>query len=148
MGGPAGDAARRPASDSARVGRGRPSGRGLSSSAHGRDHQRRFGIADRIRSTVVSSEVGRVKPHRDVFERALRELGAVPSETVFVGDNIEADVGGAGALGMRTVHITEWHDGALPVDVLPAASGRAPVPDAVIGRLDELPALLFGAGAT
>ncbi|MHC4923148.1 MAG: HAD family hydrolase [Planctomycetota bacterium] len=103
---------------------------------------RRFGIADRMETAVVSCEVGHVKPHPAVFETALDALGADPAETVFVGDNLHADVAGAGALGMRTVHITQWHAGAIVVDS--EDQGEPPVPDAVIERLDQLPELLFG----
>ncbi|MDJ0787090.1 MAG: HAD family hydrolase [Myxococcota bacterium] len=55
---------------------------------------------------VVSEDVGIRKPRREIFEAVLRGLGTRPEETLHVGDNIDADVGGAHALGMQTAWIT------------------------------------------
>ncbi len=43
------------------------------------------------------------KPTRAYFDAALAELGAAPDESVMVGDDIEADIGGAKAAGLRAV---------------------------------------------
>ena len=63
----------------------------------------RMGIAERLDVAVFSSEVGKRKPHPEIFERALGALGVDPRRALFVGDSLVADVGGAGALGMTTV---------------------------------------------
>lgn len=99
-----------------------------------------FGIRGRLAAAVVSGEIGRVKPHRSAFEALLRPLGADPAECAFVGDNLHADIGGAAALGMRTVHTREWLEGALAHDARPG--GGPARPDAVIDRLVDLPAAL------
>jgi putative hydrolase of the HAD superfamily len=99
---------------------------------------RRFGIAERLGAAVVSGDVGWVKPRPEPFLEALRLLGADPGDCVFVGDNLHADVGGASALGMRTVHVREWLGDALAVDVADATSG--PRPDRTVERLADLPA--------
>jgi putative hydrolase of the HAD superfamily len=62
----------------------------------------RLGIAERIDVAVFSSEVGWRKPHPAAFERALDALGVSPERTLFVGDSLAADIGGAAALGMHT----------------------------------------------
>ncbi len=98
----------------------------------------RFGIARRLGASVVSGEVGWVKPRPEPFREVLRLLGAEPGECVFVGDNLHADVGGASALGMRTVHLREWLGDALPVDL--GDEDRGPRPDRVVDRLADLPA--------
>jgi putative hydrolase of the HAD superfamily len=53
---------------------------------------------------VVSNafEAGVRKPQPAIFQRALGELGVAPERTLFVGDSLAADLGGAKALGMRT----------------------------------------------
>jgi putative hydrolase of the HAD superfamily len=62
-----------------------------------------MGIAERIDVAVFSSEVGKRKPHPEIFETALAALGVAPSRALFVGDRLYEDVRGAGELGMTTV---------------------------------------------
>jgi len=78
-----------------------------------------MGIAERIDFAVFSSEVGKRKPHPEIFERALSALGAAAEESLFVGDRLFEDVRGADALGMTTVQALwfradENPDGAEP----------------------------------
>lgn len=42
------------------------------------------------------------KPERPMFEIALRQLGTAPHETLMIGDRLETDIWGAGAIGMQT----------------------------------------------
>jgi putative hydrolase of the HAD superfamily len=53
--------------------------------------------------TVFSDEVGYNKPHRAIFDRALKELGVQPSEAAHVGDLLHTDVSGAKNVGMKTI---------------------------------------------
>ncbi len=62
----------------------------------------RYGLAERLDAAVFSSEVGWRKPHPAMFERALAELEVDPARTLFVGDSLVNDVGGAAALGLHT----------------------------------------------
>jgi putative hydrolase of the HAD superfamily len=62
----------------------------------------RFGVAGRVDAAVFASEVGARKPHAAIFARALDELGVTAERTLFVGDSLAGDIGGAAALGMRT----------------------------------------------
>jgi len=41
------------------------------------------------------------RPHRFIFETALKKLGLNPSEAIHVGDLIETDIEGTKAIGMR-----------------------------------------------
>lgn len=63
----------------------------------------RQGLAERLDSVVLSSEVGKRKPHPLIFERALAEVGVPAGRTLFVGDRLRQDVRGASEAGMRTV---------------------------------------------
>lgn len=78
-----------------------------------------MGIAERIDYAVFSSEVGKRKPHPEIFERALEALGVAPGEALFVGDRLYEDVRGAAQVGMTTVQAVwfradEHPDGGEP----------------------------------
>ena len=62
-----------------------------------------LGLAERLDFAVFSSEVGKRKPHPEIFERALDALDVEPSRTMFIGDRLYEDVRGSGELGMTTV---------------------------------------------
>src|SRR5918992_1625126 len=79
----------------------------------------RQGIAQRVDTIVLSSELGKRKPHRAIFERALGELGVDAEDALFVGDRLDADVVGASRLGMRTVQALWFRADDAPVDVEP-----------------------------
>lgn len=65
-----------------------------------------YGIARHLEAIVISEDVGLRKPHAGIFEAVLGELGVAPENTLHVGDNLEADVAGAGALGIQTGWLT------------------------------------------
>jgi putative hydrolase of the HAD superfamily len=52
---------------------------------------------------LAAADVGYLKPHARIFNCALDQIGTTPEETVFIGDNPEADIAGANAIGMRAV---------------------------------------------
>jgi putative hydrolase of the HAD superfamily len=54
---------------------------------------------------LVSEAVGWRKPHKKIFEEALRRLGTSVEETVYVGDSPQEDIQGAKAMGMKTVFV-------------------------------------------
>jgi len=79
--------------------------------------------------SLSSAEVGAPKPDPEMFARALALAGATPEEAMHVGDDVEADVGGARAAGLTPVLIDR--DGSL-----------AATPGVLrIASLAELPAL-------
>jgi len=57
---------------------------------------------------VVSSEVGYEKPHPTIFLSALDKAQVQPFEAIHVGDQIEADVEGAWAVGINPVLIDRY----------------------------------------
>ena len=73
------------------------------------------------------------KPSRSYFEAALGGLGAFADETTMVGDDINADIGGAKAAGLRAVLV---RTGKFREDTL--ASASLP-PDAVLDSFAALP---------
>lgn len=54
---------------------------------------------------VVSAAVNKRKPSPEIFKSTLKALGVSASETVFVGDTIDADIEGPKTVGMKAVYI-------------------------------------------
>ena len=77
---------------------------------------------------VVSGAVNKRKPSPEIFLQALQRLGVDASETVFVGDTVDADVQGAKAAGMKTIYIERRLQ----------EEKEAACPDQTIKRLDQL----------
>lgn len=62
----------------------------------------RGGMAGLFDAVLLSFEVGAVKPHAPIFERALSALGVAPGRALMVGDSARDDAGAA-QLGIRTL---------------------------------------------
>jgi putative hydrolase of the HAD superfamily len=90
------------------------------------------GLARYFSGFAFSDEVGRSKPHPEMFRTAARELGVAPEEIVHVGDRDHNDVKGPQALGMKAVLFagSRDHDRA------------ATSADAVVDRMADLPAAI------
>jgi putative hydrolase of the HAD superfamily len=54
-------------------------------------------------TTMVSCDMGYMKPHPKIFEQALTELGISAGEAMMVGDSLKADVEASQALGMTAI---------------------------------------------
>jgi HAD superfamily hydrolase (TIGR01458 family) len=76
------------------------------------------------------------KPTRTYFEAALAELGVPAGEAWMVGDDVEADVGGAKSAGLRGVLV---RTGKFRPETLEAADLR---PDGVVDSIVDVPELL------
>lgn len=61
------------------------------------------GISKYFKTITTSDDAGVKKPHRKIFEVALEQAGATVSESVMIGDNLEADILGAQELGMQAI---------------------------------------------
>jgi HAD superfamily hydrolase (TIGR01509 family) len=67
-------------------------------------HLEHNGVRDLFDLVVCSAIVGYRKPHPEIFDRVLAGLGVAPERILFVGDDLDADIGGATAAGMHVVH--------------------------------------------
>ena len=61
------------------------------------------GIADYFDGVVLSDDIGVNKPHREIFEHALRVAGVTPDRALMIGDNYEVDIKGAMGVKMDQV---------------------------------------------
>ena len=89
------------------------------------------GLLGHFTAISYSDEIGVRKPDVEIFQATLARAGVRPAEAVHIGDNPDADVVGARAVGMRAAHYT--------------AGFRAPATgaDLVVADLAALPAEVF-----
>src|SRR5690606_20878821 len=91
---------------------------GIVSNWHSVLHQivQGHGIVDRFTFVLTSAEVGRKKPHPEIFEEALRRTNIGREQTVHIGDSWDDDVEGARAVGITPIYLGE----CLPTPDAPA----------------------------
>jgi len=100
---------------------------------HDRDLER-FGLIKHLPVRVYSSVAGFIKPHPNIYRKALDALNVAPAEAVFVGDRLDVDVAGPQKIGMRAVLVdSPYRSDTEDPEVKP---------DGQIKTLDELSALL------
>lgn len=66
---------------------------------------RAYGLLDYLDVRLTAGDVGKFKPHPQVFRVVLEQLGVSPVNAVFVGDSPQHDVAGAQAVGMRAIWV-------------------------------------------
>ena len=90
----------------------------------------RFELEPLFDAICVEEEQGVGKPDPRIFRAALEAVDAAPEDAWMVGDNLERDVAGAQALGIRGIWC-DWAAAGLPA--------RTPVrPDRIVHGLPEL----------
>jgi putative hydrolase of the HAD superfamily len=73
----------------------------------------RLGLDSYLDFCVTSEEAGAEKPHPPIFLAALRRAHVAPQEAIHVGDQYQADVQGARAVGINPVLLDRegwYHD--------------------------------------
>ncbi len=66
-----------------------------------------FDLYDSAQTTVISEEVGVLKPHPDVFEYATEQAGVSKDEILYVGDSFNSDVKGGTQFGWNVAWYTQ-----------------------------------------
>ena len=87
-----------------------------------------FGISERIRTRVLSAEIGFLKPEPGAFEAVQARMGLFPGNLVMVGDSWRDDVEGALNAGWTAIWINR---GGLPKPDLDPAADFIELPDLV-----------------
>ena len=93
-----------------------------------------IGLADKFSHIQRASIDNAPKPQPQMFETCLREFDIEPNQLAHIGDNVETDVGGAQAIGARTVWYRQPHQ-QWPVEQRK--------PDAEVASLYELQSLFI-----
>lgn len=95
-----------------------------------------LGLARHFQAIITSSDIGWRKPHPLAFEAAVAALRAPADRVVMVGNDLEADVAGAKAMGLRTVHLA-WSPRYRQTPAGPAEQATVTISD-----FDDLPVAL------
>ncbi len=92
---------------------------------------------------LSADDIGKQKPHPEMFLAALERAEVNASEVVHIGDHPEQDIVGAYTAGFHTIWVNfdekPWLSGLVSDDT---AIGEAPVPSAVANCLSEIPKLI------
>lgn len=83
---------------------------------------------------IISAEMGYRKPNHQLFDRVEREWELDPTQLVMVGDQLEADILGAGRAGWHTIWLRSDHQ-----DSRLDGAGEELRPDRVVDRLEQVP---------
>ncbi|OPY28910.1 MAG: putative HAD-hydrolase [Methanocella sp. PtaU1.Bin125] len=80
-----------------------------------------YGLRPYFETIILSSRAGVKKPNAKIFQAALDDLKIEPYQAAFVGNDLFADILGAGKLGMKTIYVGR-----------PGPPVRGAEPDAVV----------------
>ncbi len=81
---------------------------------------------------VITSEGSNsLKPHKEIFQYAFRKTGAIPPESIMIGDSIEADIQGGINAGIDQVHV-------IHTDTPPGRDAGPVIPTYTVHSLKEL----------
>ena len=66
---------------------------------------------------VITSEGSNsLKPHKEIFDYAFQKTGALPAESIMIGDTIEVDILGAVNAGIDQVHVNHLTNEPVPIN--------------------------------
>ncbi|MEP7257356.1 MAG: YjjG family noncanonical pyrimidine nucleotidase [Flavitalea sp.] len=74
-------------------------------------HKLKSSRIDHFFQEVITSEGSNsIKPKKEIFDYALRKANAIPSNSIMIGDSIEADIQGAINAGIDQVFVNHTHE--------------------------------------
>lgn len=107
----------------------------------------RLELAPFFEVRLISGQLGYRKPHSKVFHELMAGFDAPMDEIMYVGDDVDADVNGALAVGIQPVWFTYVKDKKPPVPALMAPSETDEPHESVprVSKWSEFPELLIKA---
>jgi putative hydrolase of the HAD superfamily len=78
----------------------------------------KLGLEGHFHHVITPEDCGARKPQAKFFQHALDLLGHAPQDCVMIGDNLEADIEPARALGLRVFHVDSREAGRSVIDAL------------------------------
>jgi putative hydrolase of the HAD superfamily len=101
----------------------------VSNGERGQAHRKldALGLQPHFAAVLTPEDSGAPKPDPRMFLQAAARLGVAPGQCLMVGDDLEADIAPAQALGMATFHVARGVPGRSLLDALgPRTTGPAP----------------------
>lgn len=74
------------------------------------------GLDKYFKEVITSEGSNSLKPHKEIFEFAFRKTGAVPEQSIMIGDTIDVDILGALNAGIDQVHVNHLTREPVPVN--------------------------------
>jgi putative hydrolase of the HAD superfamily len=78
---------------------------------------RNCGLLDFFRKVFISEEIQATKPHREIFEHALKSTNASKKKSIMIGDSWETDIEGALIFGMDQIMFLNGGRNMIPEPV-------------------------------
>ncbi len=76
---------------------------------------RNAGIDNYFTEVITSEGSNSLKPQKEIFEFAFKKSGALPNESIMIGDTIEADILGGYNAGIDQVHVNHLSNEKIPI---------------------------------
>jgi putative hydrolase of the HAD superfamily len=102
-----------------------------------RDKLKRLSWTDLFDVTLITGELEAGKPDAEAFEALIERLETQPANTVFVGDDVQADIEGAAAAGLVPIQVL-YPEGPPPSNVAKSTIMREELPSSLFNLLSEL----------
>jgi putative hydrolase of the HAD superfamily len=68
---------------------------------------------------ISSEEIGKQKPHPDVFKYALNKANTLAHKSIMIGDNFKSDIMGARNVGMHAIHFDLYNKNKVDSKIIP-----------------------------
>lgn len=93
------------------------------------------GLSGFFKEVITSEGSNSLKPNKEIFEYAFTKAGALPEQSIMIGDSIEVDIAGAMNAGMDQVHVNH-------ISNEPVAIAENKLPTYTVYSLKELEDIL------
>jgi putative hydrolase of the HAD superfamily len=87
---------------------------GFEKTQHGK--LRSSGLDKYFKAVITSEASNSLKPHKEIFEFAFHKTGALPEQSIMIGDTIDVDILGALNAGIDQVHVNHLTREPVPVN--------------------------------
>jgi putative hydrolase of the HAD superfamily len=99
------------------------------------------GLMKYFDKVFISEEIGAQKPHKKIFEHAVKSMNALKKKSLMIGDSWDADIVGAQLFGMDQIYYCPKSE-KLPLTEEPQSANFPKTTTTIINHLEQLLELL------